>query len=414
MSIFEQCRLSVVGVLSAAVLAATVGLAPAHADETASGEAVAAQTADAAAEVGQVLDLDRFVEAGEGFESADTTVAVKDTTVSMDVGAETELALTLPVTPDTEAVVAEDGTLVFAGQSEGLHAEVQSIEDGTARVLTVAQENYSHSPLHEYGYGVQLPEGASLAQLADGTVAVVETAADVPPAAPVDLTAVLPDPADVDPADFEENTAPAEAMGPADDGLPEGTVVLTAFQQPWAVDAEGRELPTSLQVDNGRLVQVVDTTDAVFPVVSDPLPLIAIVLGAAARALAPHAIRAFAATTIRAGVGYTTRGGYATFARFKSAAGTRSGYQWHHIVEQSTISKKGWSPLAIHHRNNLVQIPTGVHQRCINSWMARKGVRSFGVSASSSQTMRTWVHQQTFSTQHSIGVALLRHCGVQI
>src|SRR4051794_35826516 len=115
MSIVERCRLSVVGVLSAAVLAATVGLAPAHAEETGAEEAVAAQTADAAAEVGQVLDLDRFVESGAGFESADATVAVQDATVSMDVGAGTELALTLPVAPDAQPAVAEDGTLVFAG-----------------------------------------------------------------------------------------------------------------------------------------------------------------------------------------------------------------------------------------------------------------------------------------------------------
>jgi hypothetical protein len=78
------------------------------------------------------------------------------------------------------------------------------------------------------------------------------------------------------------------------------------------------------------------------------------------------------------------------------------------------VKRRGALLGAIHHRNNLIQIPTGVHQRCINSWMARKGVRSFGAAASSSQTMRTWVHQQTFSTQHRIGVALLRHCGVQI
>ena len=78
------------------------------------------------------------------------------------------------------------------------------------------------------------------------------------------------------------------------------------------------------------------------------------------------------------------------------------------------LNYRGWDPRAIHNRNNLVQIPTQVHQRCVNSWMARKGVRSFGVNASSSQTMRQWVHAQGFSKQHQIGVNLLRHCGVRI
>lgn len=58
--------------------------------------------------------------------------------------------------------------------------------------------------------------------------------------------------------------------------------------------------------------------------------------------------------------------------------------------------------------------PSQVHQRCINSWMARKGVRQFGAYASSSQTMSQWVQKQSFSTQHRIGVNLLRHCGVHI
>ncbi|GAA4391656.1 hypothetical protein GCM10023153_09920 [Ornithinibacter aureus] len=67
-----------------------------------------------------------------------------------------------------------------------------------------------------------------------------------------------------------------------------------------------------------------------------------------------------------------------------------------------------------HNPRNLVQIPTQVHQKCLNSWMARKGVREFGVAASSSQTMRQWVGQQSYSVQHRIGVDLLRRCGVNI
>ncbi len=408
------------GAIAALVL--TVGGGPAQAEEAvAAAQEVTTSTTEAVAAADQMLPLEAFAATGEGFTAADGTVAVDGATVTAMVGAGLEVELSLPVDTTADPQLTDHGTLVYPGESPHLHAEVQNVEDGSARVLTVAEEAYSDTAVHEYSYAVGLPDGVQLMELPTGEVALAQestavadgvTAADV---AAVDLASVLPDPAEIDAEDVAANTAPAEMLGPAGDELPEGQSLVGVFQAPWAVDAGGQALPTRFEVQGTDLVQVVDTTDAVFPVVSDPLPLVAIALGAAARALAPHAIRAFATQTIRAGVAYTTRGGYRSFASFKNAVGApRANYQWHHVVEQSTIRNRGWDPRAIHNRNNLVQIPTQVHQRCVNSWMARKGVRSFGVNASSSQTMRQWVHAQGFSKQHQIGVNLLRHCGVRI
>lgn len=417
MSKYGKRHLSIVGLAVGALLVSSSGIAPAIAEETAPKESVVAQTANAVAAVDQSVPLDDFVETGLGHRSTDSSVKIEAGAVAMDLGSNTELVLELPVAADAVPEIAADGTLVYMDQSGGLHTEVQSVEDGPARILSIAEESYSDAPVHEYAYGVQLSEGMELKQLSDGTVAIVQSTESVPAAEPIDLTTVLPEASEIDMTDYTENTAPAEVVGPIIDDRIEGNTIVASFQQPWSVDAEGVELPTHFEVHGNELVQVVDTTDAVFPVVSDPIPLIAIALGAAARALAPHALRAFAATTIRAGVAYTTRGGFSTFKKFKDAAGTKPGYQWHHIVEQSTLTgtKRGvWQAEAIHHRNNLVQIPTNVHQKCINSWMARKGVNSFGARAASNQTMRQWVHQQGFSAQHQIGVNLLRHCGVRI
>ncbi|MGP5729995.1 hypothetical protein, partial [Corynebacterium casei] len=151
-----------------------------------------------------------------------------------------------------------------------------------------------------------------------------------------------------------------------------------------------------------------------FPVVSDPLPLVGIALVGLARILAPFAVRAFAAVAIRRGAAYTIRGGYASFSAFKGAYGTRKGYQWHHIVEQSTIRSRGWDSRAIHHPNNLVQIPTEVHQKCVNSWMGKKGVTIAGVTAARGKTIRQTIQSRSFSSQHGFGVDLLRYCGVKI
>lgn len=178
------------------------------------------------------------------------------------------------------------------------------------------------------------------------------------------------------------------------------------------MDAAGQSLPTGYQVDGSSLTQIVDASGAQFPVVADPffVPMVWIGLGAAARALAPHAVRAFAATTIRSGA-YVTRGGFSNFAAFKRAHGMQPGYEWHHIVEQRHVGR--FAATAIHNPNNLVSIPTRVHQACVNSWMSTKNVRLFGLNTGT-RTMREVVGGMAWDRQHSIGLQLLRYCGVQV
>lgn len=170
-----------------------------------------------------------------------------------------------------------------------------------------------------------------------------------------------------------------------------------------------------------RLLTVADedysATGAQFPVVSDPIPLVVIGLAAIARAHLPALFRqgakALATQTIRAGVKTMTKGGCRTFSAFKkdTAGSTPKGNQWHHIFEQSNISKRGWDAGWVHNRNNLVSIPNEVHQKCVNSWMGKKNVSKFGIKSGNS-TMRQTIQTLSFSKQHEIGAALLKHCGV--
>ncbi|WP_432492940.1 hypothetical protein [Kineococcus gypseus] len=407
-----------------------VGVHPAGASTSppASSEDVTAEvvaevselTGDALIDAGAAgLATTPFADTGAGAEAEVGTrdgVSVQGDSLTLAGG--NDITIALPIATNDSATLAPDGTLVFPSTETGLHVQVQGIAGGTARVLTVAEESYSQSATHEYAYELTLPAGASLVPNADGGVDLVQQGAQVPDTlsaeqiAAVDLDALLPEVSETDRA------TQAQAVLDAGSGTlaGEAPVVVGAFQAPWAVDADGTQLPSRYEVNDGSLVQVVDTTGATFPVVSDPLPLVAIALGVAARALVPHLVRAFAVQTIRAGAAFTIRGGHATFTAFKRAVGgPRSGYQWHHIVEQSAGTKRGWDPRGIHNPNNLVEIPTQVHQKCVNSWMARKNVNQFGISTRAGETMRDAVHRQTsFSTQHRIGVELLRFCGVQI
>ncbi|WP_150109971.1 hypothetical protein [Crystallibacter crystallopoietes] len=414
--------------LALAITAATAQIAQATETE-ASGEAAAEQIAEitdearadaGVADTGQVA----FVQDGAVTTAvdADGGISFADGTVTVAEGSTVPMGISLPSEAPADATVTEAGTLVTTDQDTPVSMEVQGFEDGSVRIQAVVEEA---APVHELGYELSLPAGAQLHQQPDGSVIVLADPAAVPvldaeplPEGDAALAELLPTAEEVDTAAVDAANAEAAALSAGDpvDTAPAGTVALAAMPTPWAVDATGQSLPTEYKVEGDTVVQVVDTSQAVFPVVSDPwfIPLIPIALGAAARALAPAAIRAFAATAIRGGMAYTTRGGYRSFSAFKAAHGTRSGYEWHHIVTQAAGRYKGYSSYAINHRNNLIQIPARVHRNCVTPWMNSKGVKRFGANAASGQYMRDWVKHQSWQKQHQIGVALLRHCGVRI
>lgn len=96
------------------------------------------------------------------------------------------------------------------------------LSDGTVQINTVIDN--ANAP-KRYDYPIDVPEGASLAQDANGTVAVV-----------------------------------------AADGSP-----LRVFGEAWAKDANGEAVPTHYEVHGNTLAQVVNFTEATaFPVVADP------------------------------------------------------------------------------------------------------------------------------------------------
>gem|GEM_PF-4051842 len=97
---------------------------------------------------------------------------------------------------------------------------MQPTENG-ARFLTVIGS--SDAP-REYSYDLELDAGATLQPLEDGSISVIG-----------------------------RNGVPAAGIAP-----------------PWAVDANGLNLPTSYQLDGQTLVQRIDLTDAALPVTADP------------------------------------------------------------------------------------------------------------------------------------------------
>ncbi|MFD5225405.1 hypothetical protein ACFWHT_07260 [Microbacterium sp. NPDC058342] len=402
---------------AAAVVSALLTTSPAHAEDTAPVDEASAIALSIADQQNATLFGSAPFSEEDGVFATDSGVAIDGDVLLLGEGYPN---IVLPTVDSVAGETTADGTVVFADAGQGLDVVVEAAGDGVARVLTVADEDYSDNTEHRYSYEVDLPQGTVLEQSDTGTVFVLAPASESTEDAGVDLADVLPtedaESSDPEPLPASDEIATEEELA-GDYDVPTGWEVVGAFQSAWSADATGASLPTHYEVDGNTLTQVVDTTGAQFPVVSDPIPLVVVGLAAIARALLPALLRqgakALATQTIKAGVKATTKGGYKTFAAFKKdiAGSTPKGNQWHHIVEQSNISKRGWDARWVHNRNNLVSIPKEVHQKCVNSWMAKKNVSKFGIK-SGSNTMRQTVHKLSFSKQHEIGIALLKHCGV--
>jgi hypothetical protein len=159
---------------------------------------------------------------------ASTDGAVQVTATTPPAGATaapiTTIGVGLPLQDaSAQAVVADDGTVVYPDAQGVASVTVQSLTTGDVQVSTVLPSAAAPDRLR---YDVQLPTGALL--------------------------------------------VPNEASG-VDIVLADGTVA-GRFHEAWARDANGVPVPTAYEIDGSTLVQVVDLTgpDIAYPVVADP------------------------------------------------------------------------------------------------------------------------------------------------
>lgn len=135
------------------------------------------------------------------------------------------LSIQLPHTNSAEPVeVLGDGTFAYPGEDSANAVAVT--EQGVQMLTTIANKDAPSA----FSYEIDLNAGETLELVPSGAVVVVDSA---------------------------------------------GETVL-AFGEPWASDAEGKEVETWFEVDGSTLTQVVDHTadeDVTYPVVSDPIVL---------------------------------------------------------------------------------------------------------------------------------------------
>lgn len=121
-----------------------------------------------------------------------------------------------------DAVVTDDGTVVYRSRVDETDVVLQAFDDGSIRIRTVIPD--AEAP-HRYIYPLRFPEGSRIIQERDGGLTVVSSSGQL-------IIGVAP---------------------------------------PWAVDAEGNALRTAYEVVGDSITQWVDLSTAEsFPVVADP------------------------------------------------------------------------------------------------------------------------------------------------
>ena len=99
--------------------------------------------------------------------------------------------------------------------------------------------------------------------------------------------------------------------------------------------------------------------------------------------------------------------GYSSFGQLKNVIGSAGeGKHWHHIVEQSQITKSGFSAQQIHNTSNIIAIDQATHAK-ITGYYNTTTFRFTG-----GQSVRDWLAGQSYEYQYEFGLDVLRKYGV--
>lgn len=165
-----------------------------------------------------------------------------------------------------------DGAVVTSGGGNGTDLVVRATPDGVQMVSVLPDESASTRSK----FDLKLPDDASVVPGDSGTVTIVAPVTTQQPteaeqarvAAAVDaVLAQNPDSDDL----TSDQVAQLDAIPPAaTQSVTEDTIIAT-IDTPWAVDANGNQVPTHYEISGSTLTQVIQTdSNTAFPVTADP------------------------------------------------------------------------------------------------------------------------------------------------
>ena len=170
------------------------------------------------------------VAAADGFESvtADRSVVIPDD-ASGAVEIESEAGvLGIGIPGDADAAATADGIAYEAVAPES-DITVRPTAEGVQVLIAIDGTTAPDS----FSFPIEVPEGASLQAQEDGSISII-----------------------------------SESV--ATDDVPGVVVEMGSIAPAWAIDANGDQVPTSYVIEGDVVTQIVDHTDAAYPVVADP------------------------------------------------------------------------------------------------------------------------------------------------
>lgn len=211
------------------------------------------------------VDGKNHVDAPNG--TAVTVDPVSGATLSSGTGDE------IVVTVEGSDIRAEAaaGSTVQSEITPSTNLVIRATANGAQFVAILKDEKASG----EVPFAFDLPEGSKLTPQADGSIAI---SADVSTEQPApgeearisrEVDAVLADITDLNELS-EDKLASLDAIAPAKMNSVVENQQVASLAAPWAVDANGKSLPTSYEVSGNVVRQIINTEGAAFPIVADP------------------------------------------------------------------------------------------------------------------------------------------------
>lgn len=163
---------------------------------------------------------------------------------------------------------------VVARNDEG-QSLVTSVTRGGLRNIFIL-DNFSSS--RELSFRYDLPEGTLFQQQSDGSI-IVATEVEKKIVLPAEqkrvenaVKAIVGDPNNIDYSQLTDSQIDQLAAIPDPKSITvKAQEKIATISAPWAVDAQGKPVPTHYELQGNKLTQVVDATkDTTFPVTADP------------------------------------------------------------------------------------------------------------------------------------------------
>lgn len=154
-----------------------------------------------------------------------------------------------------------------------------------------------------------------------------------------------------------------------------------------------------------ELQQVEELQDNIQPLALPLIPIAGVIIGYAVRNGIKKAVTKYGKSSVDDALSHS----YATFPTLKKHIGLIGpDKHWHHIVEQSQITRSGISKYTINSAKNVIDLDADVHEKVTSFYnSAQPGYAPY-------KTVRHWMDGKSYEEQYAEGIKIMQKLDIDV